>query len=53
MKKSQRLLSLLLAGLILLAWHEEPKQGTSLSLEISSGSSKSDSHRGRSPSKPA
>ena len=34
------LLSLLLAGLILLAWHEEPKQGTTLSLEISSGSSK-------------
>ena len=34
------LLSLLLAGLILLAWHEEPKQGTALSLEISSGSSK-------------
>lgn len=34
------LLSLLLAGLILLAWHEEPKQGTTLSLEISSGSTK-------------
>ena len=34
------LLSLLLAGLILLAWHEEPKQGTTLSLEISSGSAK-------------
>ena len=34
------MLSLLLAGLILLAWHEEPKQGTTLSLEISSGSSK-------------
>ena len=34
------LLSLLLAGLILLAWHEEPKQETTLSLEISSGSTK-------------
>lgn len=34
------LLSLLLAGLILLAWHVEPKQETTLSLEISSGSTK-------------
>ena len=34
------LLSLLLAGLILLAWHEEPKQGISLSLELSSGSAR-------------
>lgn len=34
------LLSLLLAGLILLAWHEEPEEGISLSLELSSGSAR-------------
>ena len=34
------LLSLLLAGLILLAWHEESRQETTLSLEMSSGSTK-------------
>ena len=34
------LLSLLLSGLILLAWHEEPEQEIPLSLEISSGSAR-------------